>query len=117
MKEYEQFAKENSFSPIRFAGLSSTLDSLSRLGTCFVVRIPVHPMMKKIEERWMPDFDNRIGELAASHSLRYLNYINLSDEFPTTDGNHLTRKAALRFTGMLSTDIAMGLRSQKMTEQ
>lgn len=103
--EYLNLSKSNSFSAVRFGWLKNTIDSLSRSGNCILVRIPVHPKMKKLEEDSMPDFDEKISELAREAGVPYLNYLNLSGTLQSTDGNHLDRKSAIFFSTILAEDI------------
>lgn len=102
---YREYAEILSLSDLRFTSFCKTLDTLSSYGSCFVVRLPVHPEMLAIENDYMPEFDRQIEKVANQYRVPYLNYVHEGSKFASTDGNHLTRKAALRFSKILAADI------------
>lgn len=105
LKEYKRFSARHTISATRMSWLNQMLDSLSAYGPCVVVRIPVHPDMRKLEDATFPEFDSLMTSIATDHDLPYLNYKHLADSLNTTDGNHLDRVSAISFSKKLARDL------------
>jgi hypothetical protein len=103
--EYEQYAASNSFSKARFEYLERTIDSLENYGKIFLVRIPVHHEIRKIEDKFMSNFTSIITEMAGRHHILFFDYEIDKYKLKTTDGNHLDRKSGMIFSKILANDI------------
>lgn len=102
---YRKLAKEWDYSSLRVDYLRNLLRFFEKRGEAYLVRMPVSEGMYNIERRYMPDFDNRIKDVAQSRGAEYLNFFEKSGSYTTTDGNHLWKKDARRFSNDLSKQI------------
>lgn len=94
MKEYrEKNLNKFKFSSLRFRYLKKTINFLSKHGEVYLVRLPVHPQMIKMENELMPEFDNKIATVTPL-TQGYLNLTNNNEEFIYTDGVHLYKESA-----------------------
>ena len=96
--DYKTSMKSNKFSTFRFLYLRKTIQLLKKHGEVYLVRIPVHTSLLKIENSFDPQFDKRMINLADSTDVKYLNYSNNSTEYFYTDGNHLYIKEAKKYS-------------------
>lgn len=104
--EYKLFVTKQAFSPDRLEALKETLRTLSAWGRCVMVRTPVHPEMRVLEDNFIPDFDLKMEDAGEEFNIPYLNYISMSDSLRTHDANHLDAESAVAFSKMLGKDIA-----------
>lgn len=58
------------------------------------MRLPVDHRIAEIETELLPDFDEKIEELAKTTSVPYLSLMNSDTKFTFTDGIHLYRDSA-----------------------
>ncbi|TPE40012.1 hypothetical protein [Pontibacter mangrovi] len=105
LKDYEAYAREGSLSPVRLQSLSETINFLDKHGEVYLVRLPTSAEFAALERRYSPDFDIKMRTLAASHGVHYLNYINASGKYQTTDGNHLYKEAGKLLSEKVASDI------------
>jgi len=93
VKKYE---KDNlpfyKFSTLRFDYLAKTIAFLKEHGDVYLVRLPVHPSMMELENRLMPDFNEKMQEVVPMAS-GYLDMTDLNDQCTYTDGNHLEKSS------------------------
>lgn len=85
----------------RIAALVETVEYLSKRGQVFLVRLPVHPEMARIEQELMPDFKARIDP-AIQLATDYLNMSNYNQKLQYTDGNHLYKESGKTVTGIIA---------------
>ena len=90
---YQQKIPNTVFSEERLNSLVELVKFLKIHGKVYLVRLPVHPQMKDIENEFMPDFDESILE-AVRQSDGYLNLIDRGDDLRFTDGNHLYKESS-----------------------
>lgn len=105
VRTYQGYARAHRFSPERFRYLQLTIDTLKKHGPVFLVRIPIHPEMLRVEQSFMPDFDKRMNQLSAEFNVPYLNHVHEGHTYEMTDGNHLTRQSAITFSESLAREI------------
>jgi len=86
----------------RFDYLKKTIELLNDYGKVYLVRMPVHKSLLKIEDSFDPYFDKRMIILANNMDIEYLDFSIESDEYSYTDGNHLYIEDAKRFSVTLS---------------
>jgi hypothetical protein len=99
---YRELADEWEYSELRLGYLRELLRFFERRGEAYVVRMPVSEGMHGIERGYMPDFDERMEEVTQSTGAEYISFFGKSGHYRTTDGNHLWRKDARRFTSNLA---------------
>ena len=80
------------FSSLRLEYLQKTIEFLNQHGNVYLVRLPLHPDMMVIDNLLMPDFNEKIEQLAPL-SKGYFDMTVYNDEFSYTDGNHLYKSS------------------------
>lgn len=91
IKEYkEQILPHHEFSEFRLQYLLKTISLLKEYGKVYLVRLPVHAEMQKIDSLLAPDF-NKLIQPAIGLSNGYLDLSMLHSGLEYTDGNHLSR--------------------------
>jgi hypothetical protein len=89
------------FSNTRFLYLLKTIDFLSQYGKVYLVRLPVHPDLKEIEDSLMPKFDKTI-QPAKDKTSGYLDLTILKNDLKYTDGVHLNKSSGEQVSGIIA---------------
>ncbi len=89
-------------SPTRLKYLKHTIEFLSAYGQVYLVRLPIHPEMMVIENKYYSSFNEVIVELSKDYSVPFWDFTELNKSFVYTDGNHLYKKSANDFSKILS---------------
>lgn len=79
------------FSTLRYDYLLKTITFLNNYGKIYLVRLPVHPDLMKLENQVMPNFNQDI-QTAVDLSQGYLDMSPENAIFQYTDGVHLTKE-------------------------
>lgn len=103
---YRGYQRHWRVSALRVRFLERTVAFLAQRGTVLLVRLPVSPEMRVIEDLAVPEFDSLIAGIARRQGVKYLNLIEMSGRFQTTDGNHLWRGAARTVSSILADSLA-----------
>lgn len=90
------------FSSLRFEYLIKTINYLKSHGMVYLVRLPVHPEMQKIDDALMPDFNEKINELCELTDVAYFDMTNMNSQFLYTDGNHLYRGSGKEVSSLIA---------------
>ena len=99
---YNTSMSSNKFSKFRFLYLRKTIELLKKHGEVYLVRMPVHTSLFKIEDSFDPQFDKRIMNLANKTNVDYLNFADNATQYSYTDGNHLYINDAKIFSNQLA---------------
>ena len=99
---YKTSMSSNKFSKFRFLYLRKTIELLKKHGEVYLVRMPVHTSLFKIESSFDPQFDKRIMNLANKTNVDYLNFADNATQYSYTDGNHLYINDAKIFSNQLA---------------
>jgi hypothetical protein len=99
---YKTSMSSNKFSKFRFLYLRKTIQLLKKHGEVYLVRMPVHTSLFKIEDSFDPQFDKRIMNLANKTNVDYLNFADNATQYSYTDGNHLYINDAKIFSNQLA---------------
>jgi hypothetical protein len=97
---YNTSMSSNKFSKFRFLYLRKTIQLLKKHGEVYLVRMPVHTSLFKIEDSFDPQFDKRIMNLANKTNVDYLNFADNATQYSYTDGNHLYINDAKIFSNL-----------------
>ena len=73
-------------------------------------RIPVHPQMMAIENRFWKNFDTDMSAIAEKYKIPYFNFTDQNQQYRTTDGNHLYKEDGAVFTKSLCDSISLYIR-------
>ena len=102
ISHYNRSMSINKFSKFRFSYLRKTIQLLKNHGEVYLVRMPVHISLLKMENSFDPQFDERMIILSNSSNVEYLNFADKSTEYSYTDGNHLYIKDAKKYSIILA---------------
>jgi len=80
---------KNTFSQVRWVYLIKTIQFLVRHGNVYLVRLPTSDKMFQIENEFMPDFNERIINLAESMKVKYKDLTPERNRYQYIDGDHL----------------------------
>lgn len=93
----DDYKKQNlpkfKYSEVRYRYLARTISYLSKYGHVYLVRLPVHEKMLEIDNKLMPDFNQKINALCQRYRVNYLSFELNSNDCIYTDGNHLWKKS------------------------
>ncbi|MCZ4409311.1 hypothetical protein O3Q51_10840 [Cryomorphaceae bacterium 1068] len=109
VRNYNELVPKMKPSTERWKALNETVAYFKKYGEVFLVRVPVSPEMEEIEKNYYPSFDSDVMAFANGNSIEFLNYFDLNDSLYFTDGNHLHRESARRFSKILGEDIKTSL--------
>ncbi|MDO7876450.1 hypothetical protein Q5H93_17025 [Hymenobacter sp. ASUV-10] len=98
--DYRKLMAAQHLSAGRLAALRQTIELLRQHGRVYLVRLPVGPPLRQLEQEFQPDFAAQMQQLARQQQVRYLDYS--AQPYATTDGNHLQREAAAAFSRQLA---------------
>lgn len=101
LKDYKEKVNQYSFSKVRFFYLLETIDYLNQYGKVYLIRLPIHNDLLKIEESLMPNFNETI-QIAKDKTKGYLDLTLLKDNFNYTDGVHLNKSSGKRVSRVIA---------------
>lgn len=105
INDYEKNQLRRTISPMRLAYLEKTIQLLQKHGTVYLVRIPTAKEMLDIENQIYPDLNQKITSIAQKYNLNYFDFSLEYEIYQTTDGNHLYKPYAKKFTQALCDSI------------
>jgi len=103
LQDYRLLAASQHLSDGRLQALRHTIEFLKQHGRVCVVRLPVGPALRQLEDVYQPGFDRLMRQTAATLAVPYLDYS--AAPYATTDGNHLQRAASAAFSQRLAQDL------------
>ena len=92
-KSYKSNIDLYQYSSLRLDYLKKTINYLNEYGNVYLVRLPIHPEIMKIENIFMPEFNSLMKDIIPLTS-GYLDMTDMNDKFTYTDGNHLSKISA-----------------------
>lgn len=106
VKNYSELTPKMKPSTERWKALDKMVSYFKKFGNVYLVRVPVSPEMEEIERNYYPSFHSDVSAFANRKKIDYLNYFYLNDSLYFTDGNHLHRESAGKFSKILGNDLA-----------
>ncbi len=100
LKNYENHVLNYQYSDLRWKYLLQTINLLSNYGELYIVRLPVSSKLMSMENKLMPNLNNKINSLNRIIS-GYINLTNKNHLFNYTDGVHLDKLSAEIATVMI----------------
>jgi hypothetical protein len=114
-EEYRVFAEGGKrHSPEREAYLLETCTTLMGHGRVALVRMPIHPAIRELEDRFRPDFSRDMQELASKLGIPWLDHSSAGDSLAFTDGNHLTYGSAQSYSRQLGTELQFAFQPDRV---
>lgn len=101
LSTYEHKAKTYHFSPKRFSYLIKTIEYLKSYGQVYLLQLPVHPELMKIENQVERNFQNQI-QPAIDLAEAYLDLSPYNQNFNYTDGAHLNKESGQKVSQMIA---------------
>lgn len=99
IEHYEKNNLQNIMSSfVRLNYLSKTITFLQQHGTVYLIRLPVHPGILNVENRFTPDFNQKMDSLVKNLNVKYLSFEKEGDKYIYTDGNHLHKSSAKKIS-------------------
>ncbi len=95
------------FSTYRLGYLENIVNYLQQYGKVYLVRLPVHEKILEIENKIMPDFEDKISA-AINHSSGYYNFTTTGHLYSYTDGNHLYKTSGYDISVLIAELIKNG---------
>jgi len=80
------------YSSLRFKYLQKTIEYLNNFGEVYLIRLPIHHRMMKVENDLMPDFNHKIEALIPMTN-GYLDMTIFNNDYHYIDGNHLYKSS------------------------
>ena len=96
------------FSQVRLNYLLKTIKYFKNYGRVYLVRLPIHSSLMKIENDLIPKFNDIINEAIIS-SDEYIDLTTLNSSFQYIDGNHLNKASG----EVVSKEIAEWIKNNK----
>tara|TARA_B110000093_G_scaffold159236_1_gene178821 strand:+ start:658 stop:1590 length:933 start_codon:yes stop_codon:yes gene_type:complete len=101
---FSNWKDEWTITDYRFHWLEETVKYLNNYGTIVFVRMPFDKEFLMIENKFCPDFNNIIENIARENKVIFLDYSELSN-WSTFDGHHLNEEGAHLFSRTIALDI------------
>jgi hypothetical protein len=105
INDYLDIVNDYHYSEIRHQYLDKTIDYLKQYGNVYLIRLPIDPEMMVIENKLLPNFDEKIS-LTKAKCNGYLDLTPLNSEYTYTDGNHIYKESGK----LVSKKIALWIR-------
>lgn len=96
------YLPEYKFSGVRLEYLNKTINLFQKHGKVYLVRLPVNQSMFEIEDELMPDFDDKIKNMASSLNIQYFNFRQLPNDYLYVDGNHLYKTSGKEVSAIIA---------------
>lgn len=97
--------KSGEISKGKIKNLEEIIEFLQKDGRVYLIRLPIHKEMLKLEDKLDSNFNSRMNELSGKHHIKYLNLMNYSDSIRTTDGHHIWDQHVSKFTTILKREL------------
>jgi hypothetical protein len=107
LKMYKEYLLIHNYSALRYEYLRETIKYLRKFGNVYLVRLPIHPKIMKIENELMPDFNEMMLNLKVFTN-GYYDMTTLNRQYQYTDGNHLYKESSI----LVSENIANWIQKQ-----
>ncbi|HOB25383.1 MAG TPA: hypothetical protein PKI04_10920 [Kaistella sp.] len=102
LSSYRSYAKEYGVSQNRISRLNEMIAFLKDHGKVILVRLPQSTAMHQIEERYSPEFNSLMQQIATSNGVKFIDFSDSGGAFNYLDGNHLQKDSGREFTKMLN---------------
>jgi len=99
-REYQKVFDTYTLSDYRKNWFEKTIDELSLFGKVIVIRVPITPKMKNMENIYYPDFNKMIFSIALKHSVPYLDFSEITG-YNFNDLHHMSSESAIKFSEFL----------------
>ena len=98
VRSYTEYSEMHQFSSLRLKSLQDLLAYLKERGDVLVVRLPLHPVIFKIENDAIPDFNKIVSQLCDKTGVIYQDLNFLASELFFEDGLHLDKESSRKLS-------------------
>lgn len=81
--------------------LARTIEFLQQHGDVYLVRLPVHPDLCRIDDTFFPGFDLFIDSLSKKYKVPYINFAKDALKYTYRDGIHVEKASGVKLSGEL----------------
>ncbi|MFP3591690.1 hypothetical protein [Chryseobacterium sp. SIMBA_038] len=113
IRQYENFVKTQKVSQERLNAFEDIIKYLKNKGTVYIVRIPGFKGIMDIENRYSPDFSDRIQAIANKNNVKFFDFSSRYDKYIYTDGNHMYKESSKVFTAQIADSILLNRNTLK----
>lgn len=100
--DYNNLSRVSRFSPNRIQYLEQTIQFLKKYGSIYLVRLPTSESIADIENKLMPEFDDKMIGLSKKYDAQYWSFFTENADYEYTDGNHLYYQSSLKVSKKLA---------------
>lgn len=93
-------------SDYRIKWLKKTIELFEKHGKVIMCRIPTDGFFLDVENIIWPNFDSEMYDIAKKYDIQYITFTDKVNYYRTTDGNHLYKEDAIKFTMALCDSIS-----------
>jgi hypothetical protein len=115
-REYSRIAKKEEIADYRLESFKKIIHYLKSRGRVFIVFLPAHEDILAIENKFWPDLQGTIVQIAKNTGVGYLDYSSSNADYLYYDGSHMESESANRFSRILSEDIKYLLDSKTYSD-
>jgi len=98
IEAYEKLLPDYSLSFNRLKHLEQTIIYLKKYGEVILVQLPVSAEIEAIEDKLIPDFDEKTCTIAQKYDVKYWSFMDKLSDYQYTDGNHLYKDSSRKIT-------------------
>lgn len=98
------------FSENRYNSFIQTIEYLKNYGTVYIVCLPLSKEINELNQIYMPDFKNKIHQVAAVQAVDFFDYSS-EDGYQTTDGYHLYKESGKEISKKIGLDIINSIKN------
>ncbi len=101
LEDYSIKMSKYQLSTARLAYLEETISFLQTQGTVYLVRMPVHPELQKMDDQISPDFSEILRAISKKTKCSFLDLKPMNGKFQYTDGMHLYKDSGAEVSEMI----------------
>ncbi|SIS88711.1 hypothetical protein SAMN05421785_103430 [Chryseobacterium gambrini] len=109
----EDLAKTQKISAKRIQALEDMITFLKDKGSVYLVRIPASGEIMNVENRYSPDFSQRIENISKRYHVVYFDFSSKAEDYIYTDANHMYEESGKVFTSQIADSILINSKHLK----
>jgi hypothetical protein len=110
---YANLVKTQSLSPKRLNSLEDIIKFLKPKGTVYLVRIPGSERLMKLENSYLPDFNEKMKAISKKYDIKFFDFSSKAKDYIYTDGNHMYKESGKVFTAQVADSILLQTKKSK----
>lgn len=110
---YTNLLQTQKISQFRLNGFVDMIKYLRDKGSVYIVRIPAFKGMMELEDRYDPNFSQRIENIAKENGVKFFDLSSNPENYTYTDGNHMYKESGKIFTAQIADSILLDRKNLK----